>query len=70
MTQHFLLGQAAKIVGVPAYRINYAISNGYLPEPEERLSNHRIFTASDIAGIKAYFAAKPAKGGRHDAEKR
>jgi DNA-binding transcriptional MerR regulator len=66
MKKHYLLNEAAKLVGVSGYRISYAITNGQLPEPEERLNNHRLFTAEDIARIKKHFAEKPLRGGRRD----
>ncbi len=60
MKKHFLLNEAAKLVGVPGYRISYAIANGHLPEPEERLNNHRLFTARDIERIRKHFAGQQA----------
>lgn len=59
MTNHYLLNQTAKIVGVRGYQIAYAIQQGYLPEPELRLTHQRIFTDADIVRIKEYFANKP-----------
>ncbi len=70
MKKHYLLNEAAKLVGIPGYRISYAITNGYLPEPEERLNNHRLFTAEDIARIAEHFAEKSLRGGRRDTPQR
>jgi DNA-binding transcriptional MerR regulator len=64
MKKHYLLNEAAKLVGVPGYRISYAITNGHLPEPEERLNNHRLFTAEDIARIEEYFAGRKKEARR------
>lgn len=61
--RHYLLREVSRIVGATPHRINYAIANGKLPETEERLNNHRLFTESDIMRIKAYFS-QPIKVGR------
>jgi hypothetical protein len=61
MTRQYHLNEAARLVGVRAWRISYAISQGYLPEVS-RLSNQRIFTDADIVRIRRYFAKKSNKG--------
>jgi predicted site-specific integrase-resolvase len=65
MTQqnHFSLKEVAKIVGVKAHRIEYALRNGYLSEPAERVTNRRIFTTADLQAALMYFA-KPTTVGR------
>jgi DNA-binding transcriptional MerR regulator len=63
MTQtHYSLKEVAKIVGVKAHRISYAVSNGYLPEPAARITNRRMFTHADVEAAKRYFATKPKLG--------
>ncbi len=57
---HYLLNEVARLVGTKGHRIGYAIANRHLPEPEERLNNHRLFTVEDIERIKKYFAKKGA----------
>jgi hypothetical protein len=61
MTRQYHLNQAARLVGVRAWRISYAISQGYLREVS-RLSNQRIFTPADIIRIGEYFKQKTNKG--------
>lgn len=62
MTQrHFSLKEVADIVGTKPHRISYALSNGFLKEPIERITNRRMFTASDIEAAKRYFARKADK---------
>lgn len=61
MKNHFLLNETAKMVGVRGYQIAYAISQGYLPEPKQRLNHQRLFTLQDIDRIRKYFANKPSK---------
>lgn len=60
--KHYSLKQVAEIVGVKAHRISYAVSNGFLPEPAERITNRRMFTESDVAAAQRYFARKPLLG--------
>ena len=61
MKRQYHLNQAARLVGVRAWRISYAISQGYLPEVS-RLSNQRIFTDADIIRIREYFNKQSNKG--------
>ena len=56
--QHFLLNEVARLVGVKAHKIHYALGNGYLDEPTERINNKRIFTTKDVSRIRDYFANK------------
>lgn len=56
--QHYSLKEVAKIVGVKAHRISYAVSNGYLPEPAARITNRRMFTDADVEAAKKYFASQ------------
>lgn len=68
MTQtHYSLKEVATIVGVKAHRIAYAISNGYLPEPAERVTNRRLFSTIDLQAALVYFA-KPSNTGRPPAK--
>jgi DNA-binding transcriptional MerR regulator len=64
MKQHYLLNEVAQLVGTLPHRIAYAITNRHLPEPEERLNNHRLFTEADIMRIKMYFDHKQSKAKR------
>ncbi len=61
--KHYSLNEVAKIAGVKAHRIAYAISNGYLQEPAQRVTNRRLFSTSDLQAALVYFA-KPNKLGR------
>jgi DNA-binding transcriptional MerR regulator len=60
--QHYSLKEVAKIVGVKAHRISYAVSNGYIAEPAERITNRRMFTEADLQAAKKYFATHPKMG--------
>lgn len=61
MKRHYLLNEVAQIICTLPHRISYAITNRHLPEPEERLNNHRLFTETDVKRIQKYFAEKRAK---------
>lgn len=62
MNKHYSLNEVAKIVGAKAHRISYAISNGFLKEPSERITNRRLFTEADLQAARKYFAAQPKLG--------
>ena len=62
MTKHYSLNEVARIVGVKAHRISYAITNAFLPEPEERITNRRMFTDEDVKAAKKYFSNQPKVG--------
>ena len=61
MKRYYLLNEVAQLAGTLPHRIAYAITNRHLPEPEERLNNHRLFTEADVKRIQEYFAEKRAK---------
>jgi DNA-binding transcriptional MerR regulator len=64
MSKHYSLNEVAKLIGVKAHRLNYAISNGYLPEPAERVSNKRLFTPDDVRAAALYFSTEKNGRGR------
>jgi hypothetical protein len=51
----FILNEVAKIVGVKAHVIAYAISSQTLPEPKLRIAGKRVFSAKEVDNIKTYF---------------
>ena len=64
--KHFLLGEVARLVGVKAYQLSYALETGHIDEPSgERINNKRIFSQDDIARVREYFKGK-RKGVSHD----
>jgi len=65
MTQHniYSMKDVAALVGVKQHRIEYALKNGYLREPAERVTNRRIFTTADLQAAMVYFS-KPTILGR------
>jgi hypothetical protein len=57
----FILSEVAKIAGVKAHVVAYAISSQSLPEPKLRIAGKRIFSTSEVEAIKKYFANRPQK---------
>jgi DNA-binding transcriptional MerR regulator len=51
------LEEAARLVGVPYWRIRHAHQAGHIPEPP-RVSNRRVYDAEMLERLKAYFAAR------------
>ena len=45
---HYLTGEVARLLKTPAHKITYAIGNGYVPEPAQRIANKRLFAPDDI----------------------
>ena len=52
------LKDAAAILGVKPYRINYVLAVKLVPEPTHRFGNKRVFSEQDIQRLRAYFTTK------------
>ena len=63
MTKYYSLTEAAKQIGVRSHRLAYAVASGLLPEPAQRMANHRMFSPSDIEAAKKFFS-NPQRAGR------
>lgn len=65
-------GEAARLLGIPAHRIVYALAGGRVREPQ-RLFGKRAFRCSDLVALAGHFGvslprpglAKPGKEGHH-----
>ena len=55
MSNSMSLKDVAQILGVKAYRIEYLLAHGLVPEPALRVSGRRIFDADDLANLKSPF---------------
>ncbi len=51
----FTLGEVARIVNVPPYKVSYAISVGLLPDTAMRLANKRCFTQEEVNRVLRHF---------------
>lgn len=56
MTKQYSIKDVAVICGKKAFQVNYAIANGYVPEPVQRIANRRIFSEQELLNAKTYFA--------------
>src|SRR4051812_45368773 len=59
MTQHFLLGEVAKILGRRPHQVAYLVTTGQVPEPERRIANKRLFSQNDVHRLARRFEVTP-----------
>ena len=59
MTQQFLLGEVARILGRRPHQIAYSVTSGQVPEPEQRIANKRLFSERDILRLARRLGAEP-----------
>jgi DNA-binding transcriptional MerR regulator len=60
---YILLGEVARLVGQKAYRINYLLSTGAIPEPALRIGNRRVFTPDDVERVRRAFEERDGRAG-------
>jgi DNA-binding transcriptional MerR regulator len=53
MEQAMSLKDVARLLAVPAYRIEYRLAHGLVPEPSLRVSGRRVFSSQDLANLAA-----------------
>ena len=61
MEQQMSLRDVAALLNCKAYRIEYLLCHGLVPEPRLRISGRRVFGPEDVANIKARLASKSPK---------
>ena len=69
---HQLLGTGAvsKLLNIARHKLEYAIINGSIPEPLQRVANKRAFTYQEVLTIAKHFGVTievgddAAKGGK------
>ena len=52
------LKDVARLLGVKAYRVEYLLAHGHVPEPQLRISGRRVFSASDLEVIRKHLSSK------------
>lgn len=63
------LKDIAALLNVKAYRIEYLLAHGLVPEPKLRISGRRVFSASDLEALRKHFNSKtPATAAKAAAE--
>ena len=58
MEQQMSLRDVAALLNCKAYRIEYLLCHGLVPEPQLRISGRRVFSPKDVANIRARLASK------------
>jgi hypothetical protein len=51
----FTLIKLAEFIGVPFYKIRYALSVGHIPKPSANLNGRPIFSLDEAVKIKNFF---------------
>ena len=59
MEKHYLLGEVAKLVGRKPHQMVHLLTTGKIPEPQQRISNKRLFTEADITRLARHFKVTP-----------
>lgn len=58
MEQTMSLKDVSALLGVKAYRVEYVLAHGLVPEPKLRISGRRVFGPEDMANLRAHFGSK------------
>lgn len=58
MKQLLSTGDVSKLLGIAKHKIEYAIANGSIPEPELRIANKRVFTSDDVQRVANHFGVE------------
>ncbi len=56
--EHMSLKDVAHALGVKAYRVEYLLAHGLVPEPQLRVSGRRVFSQSDLETLRKHFSSK------------
>ena len=59
MEKHYLLGEVAKLLNRKPHQIVHLLTTGKIPEPQQRISNKRLFTEADITRLARHFKVTP-----------
>ena len=59
MSTLLTIGQVARDLSMPRWRLQYLIERGELPEPSQRVPGRRLFTAEDVEQLRIALAGFP-----------
>ena len=59
MEKHYLLGEVAKVLRRKPHQIVHLLTTGKIPEPQQRISNKRLFTAEDVIRLAVISGSLP-----------
>jgi len=48
-------GDVSRLLNIAKHKLEYAISNGSVPEPKQRVANKRAYTTNEVLTIAKYF---------------
>lgn len=48
-------GEVAALLAIKRYQLEYALSEGHLPEPRSRFLGKRCFAPDEVRNVAAYF---------------
>lgn len=60
MEQDMSLKDVARLLGIKAYRVQYAIVHENVQEPQRRISGRRVYEPADVERLAAHFGVKLA----------
>ena len=59
MKEHYLLGEVSRVLGRKPHQIVHLLTSGKIAEPQQRISNKRLFTEADITRLARHFKVTP-----------
>ena len=62
------LKDVSALLGVKAYRVEYLLAHGLVPEPKLRISGRRVFTTRDLEMIRNRLSSKTPTTAKPTAE--
>ncbi len=68
MEQMMSLKDIAALLNCKAYRVEYLLAHGLVPEPKLRISGRRVFGPEDLANLRAHFGQRKLAGAEATAE--
>lgn len=58
------ISQVASLLGIRKHRIEYALSEGLIPEPKLRFLNKRVFDSGEVCVVASHFGKTHAQAER------
>lgn len=58
MQNIYSLGEVARMLGIPPYKLTYAITTGLVPDASARFAGRRAFSEADVQKLAAHFGAE------------
>lgn len=55
------ISAVSRLLGIRQHRIDHAIASGFVPEPQIRVGNRRVFQMEDVENLRKHFSPDPKK---------